>query len=48
MLEIRLPAEALQALAEEADAGAEAGAEEGNKWGGLDPFQRGPEITETR
>jgi hypothetical protein len=44
MLEIRLPAEALQALAEEA----EAQAEEGNKWGGLDPFQRGPEITETR
>jgi hypothetical protein len=42
MLEIRLPAEALQALAEEAEA------EEGNKWGGLDPFQRGPEITETR
>jgi len=42
MLEIRLPAEALQALAEEAEA------QEGNKWGGLDPFQRGPEITETR
>jgi hypothetical protein len=48
MLEIRLPAEALQALAEEAEA-AEAEAEaEGNKWGGIDPFQRGPEITETR
>jgi uncharacterized protein DUF3710 len=42
MLEIQLPAEALQALAEEAEAQA------GNKWGGLDPFQRGPEITETR
>jgi len=42
MLEIQLPAEALQALAEEAEA------QEGNKWGGLDPFQRGPEITETR
>jgi hypothetical protein len=44
MLEIRLPAEALQALAEEAEAQEQAG----NKWGGLDPFQRGPEITETR
>jgi len=42
MLEITLPAEALQALADEA---AES---EGNRWGGLDPFQRGPEITETR
>jgi uncharacterized protein DUF3710 len=42
MLEIQLPAEALQALAEEAEA------QQGNKWGGLDPFQRGPEITETR
>ena len=42
MLEIQLPAEALQALAEEAEAQA------GNKWGGLDPYQRGPEITETR
>jgi hypothetical protein len=47
MLEIRLPAEALQALADEAEA-KEAEAQEGNKWGGLDPFQRGPEITETR
>jgi hypothetical protein len=48
MLEIQLPAEALQALADEA-AEAEGSAEpEGNKWGGLDPFQRGPEITETR
>jgi hypothetical protein len=44
MLEIQLPAEALQALADEA-AAAEP---EGNRWGGLDPFQRGPEITETR
>jgi Protein of unknown function (DUF3710) len=42
MLEIRLPAEALQALADEAEA------QEENRWGGLDPFQRGPEITETR
>ena len=47
MLEIQLPAEALQALADEAEA-QEAEAQEGNKWGGLDPFQRGPEITETR
>ena len=42
MLEIRLPAEALQALADQAEE------PEGNRWGGLDPFQRGPEITETR
>lgn len=50
MLEIQLPAEALQALAGEAAAseGGPAAASEGNRWGGLDPFQRGPEITETR
>jgi Protein of unknown function (DUF3710) len=42
LLEIRLPEEALQALAEEADEA------EGNPWGGADPFERGPEITETR
>ena len=42
MLEIRLPAEALQALADEA------AEPEGNRWGGMDPFRRGPEITETR
>jgi hypothetical protein len=42
MLEIQLPAEALQALAEQAEEPEE------NRWGGLDPFQRGPEITETR
>jgi len=42
LLEIRLPEEALQALAEEA------GEPEGNPWGGADPFERGPEITETR
>ena len=41
LLEIRLPEEALQALAEEAEP-------EGNPWGGADPFERGPEITETR
>jgi hypothetical protein len=43
LLEIRLPAEALEALAGEA-----AAEPEDNRWGGLDPFQRGPEITETR
>jgi hypothetical protein len=42
MLEIQLPAEALQALADEAEA------QEENRWGGLGPFQHGPEITETR
>ena len=42
LLEIRLPAEALQALAEEAEA------QEENRWSGLEPFERGPEITETR
>jgi Protein of unknown function (DUF3710) len=42
LLEIRLPEEALQALAEEAEQA------EGNPWGGADPFERGPEITETR
>jgi hypothetical protein len=42
MLEIQLPAEALQALADEAEA------QEENRWSGLEPFERGPEITETR
>jgi hypothetical protein len=42
LLEIRLPEEALQALAAEAEEA------EGNPWGGADPFDRGPEITETR
>jgi len=42
MLEIRLPDEALQALA------GEAAEPEGNRWGGADPFERGPEITEIR
>jgi len=42
MLEIQLPDEALQALADEAEA------QEENRWAGLDPFERGPEITETR
>jgi Protein of unknown function (DUF3710) len=42
LLEIRLPTEALQALAEGA------AENEGDRWGGIDPFERGPEITETR
>jgi Protein of unknown function (DUF3710) len=42
LLEIRLPEEALQALTEAA------GEPEGGHWGGIDPFERGPEITETR
>jgi Protein of unknown function (DUF3710) len=51
LLEIRLPEEALRALAAEAgeagDAG-EAGEPDAERWGGIDPFERGPEITETR
>ena len=43
-----IPAEALQALAGEAVDPEEPAEPEGNRWGGLDPFQRGPEITETR
>ena len=42
LLEIRLPEEALRALTEEA------GDPDGGRWGGTDPFERGPEITETR
>jgi hypothetical protein len=44
LLEIQLPPEAQQALAEQAEQ-AEA---EGSRWGGIGPFERGPEITETR
>jgi hypothetical protein len=53
LLEIRLPEEALQALAAEAGEAGEPG-EDGpgdsgaERWGGIDPFERGPEITETR
>jgi hypothetical protein len=47
LLEIQLPAEALQALADEAETQEEKAQEE-NRWSGLEPFQRGPEITETR
>jgi hypothetical protein len=42
LLEIRLPEEALRALTEQAGEG------DGGRWGGIDPFDRGPEITETR
>ena len=50
LLEIQLPEEALRALA--ADAGEPEGDDPGEpgdeRWGGIDPFERGPEITETR
>ena len=49
LLEIRLPEEALRALA--ADAGEPEdgpGDSAAERWGGIDPFERGPEITETR
>jgi hypothetical protein len=45
LLEIQLPEEALRAL------GADVGQPEDDpaeRWGGIDPFGRGPEITETR
>ncbi len=42
MLEIRLPEQARQAMADDPP-----GPDE-NRWGGLSPFDRGPEITETR
>jgi hypothetical protein len=41
LLEIRLPEQARQALAEHADEPEE------NRWAALGPFERGPEITET-
>ena len=52
LLEIRLPEEALQALAAEAGEPegepGEAGDSGAERWGGIEPFERGPEITETR
>jgi hypothetical protein len=43
ILELRLPPEARQALEEQA------AAEQENRFGGdLNPFERGPEFTETR
>ena len=46
LLEIRLPEEALRALG--ADAGEPEGEPGAERWGGIDPFGRGPEITKTR
>ena len=43
ILELRLPPEAQKAFEDQA-----AAAEETRTWTGLDPFQRGPEFTETR
>ena len=49
LLEIRLPEEALRALAAEAgEPEGEPGDTAAERWGGIDPFDRGPEITETR
>jgi Protein of unknown function (DUF3710) len=52
-LELRLPPEAVQAIAEQAEqeAGQQAARqpqEGGRDWGDLNPFERGPEFTETR
>ena len=51
LLELRLPPEAVQALAEqqaqqEQEQGPEQ--EQGRDWGDINPFERGPEFTETR
>jgi hypothetical protein len=50
LLELRLPPEAMQAMAEQAAAQQEQGEGEGegHPWGDIDPFERGPEFTETR
>jgi len=55
LLELRLPPEAVQAMAEQAEQaqaeqeGAQQEAEEeGRDWGDINPFERGPEFTETR
>jgi hypothetical protein len=49
-LELRLPAEAAQALAEQQAAAAQQGQQPGGAQGGypFNPFERGPEMTETR
>jgi hypothetical protein len=47
LLELRLPPDAQQAL-EEQQAAAAAEAEENRFRGDLNPFERGPEFTETR
>lgn len=48
LLEIQLPPEAQQALAEQAEQAEQAEEDEGRRWTGISPFERGPEITETR
>lgn len=45
LLELRLPPEAVQALAEQQ---AQQEGEQGRDWGDINPFDRGPEFTETR
>ncbi|HEX6523152.1 MAG TPA: DUF3710 domain-containing protein [Streptosporangiaceae bacterium] len=45
LLELRLPPEAAQAIAEQQ---AEQAEQEGRDWGDINPFDRGPEFTETR
>ena len=45
LLELRLPPEAAQAMAEQQ---AQQAAEESRDWGDINPFDRGPEFTETR
>ncbi len=47
LLELRLPPEAAQAIAEQ-QAQQQEEAEESRDWGDLNPFDRGPEFTETR
>ena len=44
LLELRLPPEAAQAIAEQA----QQAEQEGRDWGDVNPFDRGPEFTETR
>jgi hypothetical protein len=48
LLELRLPPEAAQAMAEQQAQQAQQAAEESRDWGDINPFDRGPEFTETR
>ena len=51
LLELRLPPEAMKAIAEQQEQEQEAeqeAQEQGRDWGDIDPFERGPEFTETR
>ena len=50
LLELRLPPEAAQAIAEQQaeQAEQEQAEQEGRDWGDINPFDRGPEFTETR